>query len=263
MPFISERLIIVGVVHGQKSCMEQVKNTILQVTPEVVAIELPVMPIPENLNNVENEIQRISDQYHNFFNGLKLLGFSESVARNLEILATGFSLQGAEFLAAIKAAKDVGAIIEFIDMTRDRIFWEVLIEILNHLSRHPRDTMDRQENHSGIMSWFEIPPLHIPTLKEISNTIKYTIHEWKNTLDILISIYKEEDYNKLSEIVSPLVKQMGFNPVLNEILVEQRNRYMANKLTKLLKDHEGKIVLVTGFGHIEGIKRLIDKEFNS
>lgn len=48
-------------------------------------------------------------------------------------------------------------------------------------------------------------------------------------------------------------------PILHEILIEGRNRYMVNKLRQLRSNHEGKILAVVGAGHVKGMYDLLSQ----
>jgi pheromone shutdown protein TraB len=48
-------------------------------------------------------------------------------------------------------------------------------------------------------------------------------------------------------------------PYLANVLIEQRDQYVAEALQFLLGDVEGKIVVVLGAGHIQGVKTALDQ----
>jgi len=50
-------------------------------------------------------------------------------------------------------------------------------------------------------------------------------------------------------------------PDLYNILIDDRNKYMVKRLLKLKEKHDGYILAVVGAGHVEGMAKLLDKEF--
>lgn len=51
-------------------------------------------------------------------------------------------------------------------------------------------------------------------------------------------------------------------PLFYNILIEDRNRYMVNKLLKIKENHQGKILVVVGAGHISGMVEILKKELS-
>lgn len=61
----------------------------------------------------------------------------------------------------------------------------------------------------------------------------------------------------VSKMVDILKKE---SPLLYDILIEGRNRYMVKRLLKLRELHEGYILAIVGAGHVRGMVDLLDKE---
>ena len=243
-------------VHGQKSCIDEARDTISAIKPEIVAIELPPHFPGKKIKNIDKEIEKISSNYHKFFDVLQELGLSESYSDQLEDLAIGLSLQGYEFLYAIETANKVGARVEFIDMSRDKIFWEFIKQTYENII-HTQQVKSQNGTEFMIFPGLSVSIPKIPPLTTITKTVFQMFGDWKNTFNSLIKIYGEKDYRKLIENVMPLINSMEGNPVLTDILIENRNRYMVDNILSLLEDSAGEIVIVTGFGHVEGIKSLL------
>ncbi|MEX2680030.1 MAG: TraB domain-containing protein [Candidatus Sigynarchaeota archaeon] len=244
---------MLGVVHGQQSCIEEVRRVIEAERPLIVAIELPPNLPGTTVENLDDVMDRISSNYRNFFNLLKSLGLPSKYADKLEDLSIGLAMQGFEFLAAIEAAKKVNARVEFIDMRRERIFREFMAETMANLFQKPVE----------IFPGFTLPVMTLPGFSAITKVIASTLSEWQETFNTLTSIYGQKEYKALLKVIQPYLKKMDENPVFKDILVDQRNRYMAEKLVAMLKASSGKIVLVTGFGHVEGIKKIIAENLES
>nr|MDO8112125.1 TraB/GumN family protein [Candidatus Sigynarchaeota archaeon] len=253
MLVIIERLVIVGVVHGQQSCIDEVRRAIEEQRPEVVAIELPPNFPGSTVGEIDDAMQRISSNYRTFFNTVKSIGLPGKYADKLEDLALGLALQGFEFLAAIESAKNIGARVEFIDMKRDKIFREFMAETMANLFEKPVE----------LFPGFSLPPVRLPGFSTISQIIASTLGEWRDMFNMLSTIYAQKDYKVLLRMIEPYLKKMDENPVLRDVLVEHRNRFMAEKLLDLLKSSTGKVLLVTGFGHVDGIKQILNEQLGN
>lgn len=223
-----DRVVIVGVVHGQQSCIDEVRRVISERRPDVVAIELPPATSDAKPEDLEETKARIELSHGTFFRVLEGIGFSG--AADLRPLALGLAMQGFEFLAGIEAAHQVGARIEFIDMARDRLFWDLLKDL-------------------------PAPGMRMPSFKAIATGIGRFLEEWKQLLDALVQIYAEHDYKALASKIGPLLETLDKNTLFKDVLVDQRNRYMASKIAALIAGTPGTIVVLTGFGHVEGLTR--------
>ena len=68
------------------------------------------------------------------------------------------------------------------------------------------------------------------------------------------------DMLKEDGAVDDLIKQFKTEfPKLAEVLIEQRDQYVAKALQFILNDVEGKIVVVLGAGHIQGVKSALNQ----
>jgi pheromone shutdown protein TraB len=248
---ILERLIILGVVHGQQSCIDEAKRVIESEVPEVVAIELPPNFPGSTMGKIDDAIERVSNNYHSFFQVLTSIGLPEKYAGMFEDLAIGLSLEGYEFLAAVETAKNVGARVEFIDMKRDKIFREFMAETMENFFSKPMELFPGLSLPKGI----------VPGLSMISNIVTSVLGEWRDTFNMLTSIYSQKDYKRLIRDIQPFLKKMDENPILRDVLVDHRNRFMAEKLVDLLNTSTGKVVLVTGFGHVDGIQQILRERY--
>jgi len=248
MPIL-ERLIILGVVHGQQSCIDETRSVIEAEQPEVVAIELPPNFPGSTVGNIEDAMERVSSNYHVFFQALKSLGLPEKYAGKLEDLSIGLSLEGFEFLAAIEMAQKIGARVEFIDMKRDKIFREFMAETMANFFEKPLD----------LFPGLSIPKGLVDGISTISKIVTSALGEWRDTFNILTSIYSQKNYKRLIQDIQPFLKKMDENPIFRDVLVDHRNRFMAEKLIDLLNSSTGKVILVTGFGHVEGITQILSE----
>ncbi|MBD3188072.1 hypothetical protein GF325_14645 [Candidatus Bathyarchaeota archaeon] len=252
-PLILGRIIIIGVVHGQKSCIEETRRVIESEKPEIVAIELPPTFNQLQVNGLQARVDLLSSRIHSFFQALESLGLPSESSENLEAIAVGLALQGTEFLAAIEAAQTVNAKVEFIDMARDKLFLEFAKKIMNDIFSSRGNKGDKIEILPGLF----IPKIKLFSLDEVSNFFNYALDDWRETWNELVRVYTEDSYEHLIKDISRLVKKMNESAIFKEILVEHRNIFMVERLEELLGKTTGKIVLVTGFGHVEGIISLL------
>nr|MDO8119161.1 hypothetical protein [Candidatus Sigynarchaeota archaeon] len=204
---ISDRLVFIGVVHGQRACIEEARRAIERERPDIVAIELPPQGISDKLNNINgtlnDEINKITARYSQFFNILKQVGMPLGPARRLEEVVLGLAMQGFEFQSAIEAAKKIGARIEFIDMSRDKIFWEFIKGTIDNLLR-----LKARGNNMLI-------PSSVPKMfKGITDFFAGIAGDWENAFQDLIKIYSQPNYKDLVKDVGPLLNDVERNPVL-------------------------------------------------
>ena len=116
------------------------------------------------------------------------------------------------------------------------------------------------------------------TLKKFSKQITWR-EKFRFVGDIIRAlIFRERELKKLgvnintfdlkkvpsNDLIKKLMKQMKLRyPNVYDVLVEQRNQVMANRLLKLMKQNEDKFILaVVGAGHEEGMIRIIKKKYN-
>ncbi|MHA1680647.1 MAG: TraB/GumN family protein [Promethearchaeota archaeon] len=252
-------------MHGQIACIDEARRVIEELRPEVVAIELPPTFKDTGMKDLDERIRVISESYHEFFTALEALGLPKHHSGGIEKIALGLSLQGVEFLAAIEAARKVKARVEFIDVARDKIFWEFARKILENLFPPPLmgGGSGGGGSHGGdkveIFPGVSISRMELFSLDEVSNFIKFAVDDWRELWNQMVRIYSADNYETLLDDILPLMRKMQESPAFKEVVVEYRNRFMARKLVKLLSETTGKIVLITGFGHVDGIKELISK----
>ncbi len=66
-----------------------------------------------------------------------------------------------------------------------------------------------------------------------------------------------------SKTISKMIKLIKIElPLLYNILIEDRNKFMVKKLLELKKNTEGNILAVVGAGHLDGMEKIIKKTLN-
>ena len=105
------------------------------------------------------------------------------------------------------------------------------------------------------------------TLRRFSKSLTWK-EKWNFFVDILKSIFSRKkaidfDLTKVpsKKIIKKLIDYVKKRyPNVYKTLVEDRNKYMVNKLVKLMRDHpEEEIIAVVGAGHKKGMEELLLK----
>lgn len=144
-------------------------------------------------------------------------------AKIQQIIAAKFKVEvGNEMLAAIKVANEMNIPILFIDMNA------------RHVIQKLWKKMGLKKKISILLSSFTAFFMSKERVeKEIKNF--------------------EKEPEKFNE------KMREIYPEISEILIDERNRYMAKELIRSLGKYE-KIVAIVGEGHISGLKEILEKE---
>ncbi len=213
-----KRLIIVGTAHVSKKSIEDVEKIIEAEKPDAVAVELCPRRFKALVEGSRDEVS-VTDviKRGNVF----LLLFQFILAYFQRKIGEEYGVKpGAEMLAAIEKAKEVGADIVLIDrdigITFTR-FWQKL-------------------------SFFE--------------KIKLVIHLIKSTFsgdEIEIDEILEED------VLDLLMKEFrDISPNAARVLIDERDLYMAANLLNAMARYN-RVVAVVGAGHRKGIERALQK----
>lgn len=213
-----DSLTIIGTAHVSEKSVEEVRNTILECEPDIVAVELDTARYQNLLNekngiNEEKEIKIREILKGNNFTMFLVSGFLSYFQKKIGD-EVGVK-PGSEMLAAAEAAEEAGARVALID--RD-------IQI----------TLKRALNH---MSFWE---------------------KAKFVYSIIASFFsKDEAIDDIESIKQgdALEEVMGYfqemSPRAYEVLVAERDAFMAQRLLDL----EGNVVAVVGAGHKKGIQK--------
>jgi pheromone shutdown-related protein TraB len=207
------KIILVGTGHVFQESVDLARETILEVRPDYVALELD----PERLIALESEIREKPSIRDLFRMGIRIaiLGSILSYFQDKVGEETGV-LPGAEMLEAVKTAREVGSQVELIDQS---------VGI----------TMNRLA--SGI-SFFDI--------------VKIVFYM------LLPSKVELRDLDE--EVVDDLTEELyNLSPSTYRVLIEERDRVMAQNILGL----SGTIVVVTGAGHVKGIKNQLMEKYKN
>ncbi len=208
---------IIGTAHISKESVEEVKEKIQEIKPEVVAVELDDARLKGLMNQREIPVVELIKDKNAFlvmFN--VLLSFiqrrmGEEVGVN----------PGAEMLAALETARKLEIPYALIDRDIRITFGRLLAK----------------------MGFFE----KLRLIKEILLSFMIGGEELKEEVE---EVKKEEN---LASILEELEK---LSPAVHRVVVKERDAYMAHKILELEKLY-GNVVAVVGAGHKKGIEYFI------
>lgn len=222
-----ESLEIIGTAHVSKKSVEEVKQTILEKKPEVVAVELCV----NRFNNLMNEKygdnkEKESIPIREMIKGDKLTlllvsGFLSYIQRKIGD-EVGVK-PGTEMLAAIEAAEEVGARVALID----RDITITLKRALNQMS-----FLEKLKFLYGLIGSFFSKEDELESIDSITEG---------DTLEEVMGYFQE------------------ISPRAYDVLVTERDAYMAKMILEIPEDH---IIAVVGAGHKQGISKFLENPMN-
>ena len=213
-----DNLTIIGTAHVSEKSVEEVRNTILECEPDIVAVELDAARY-QNLLNEKNGVQQDKEiKIREILKGNNFTMFLVSGFLSYFQKKIGDEVgvkPGSEMLAAAEAAEEAGAKVALIDR-------DIQITLKRALNR---------------MSFWE---------------------KAKFIYSIIASFFsKDEAIEDIEDIKQgdALEEVMGYfqemSPRAYEVLVAERDAFMAQRLLDL----EGNVVAVVGAGHKKGIQK--------
>lgn len=214
---------IIGTAHVSSESIEEVKETILETRPDVVAVELDLNRYHNLKNELEGKesekelnIREIikSDQLTMFLVSSFLSYMQKKIGDDVGVKP------GAEMMAAIEAAEEVGANIALID----RDIQITLKRALNQMS-----LWEKMKFAYGLIASFFTSDEEIEDIEKIKEG---------DTLAEVMEYFKD------------------MSPQAYHVLVDERDAYMAQMLLDI---PEGHVVAVVGAGHQSGIKEYMDQ----
>jgi pheromone shutdown-related protein TraB len=211
-----KHIIIVGTAHVSRESEQQVKDIIQQEQPDTVCIELcpsRYQSIRQKERWQQTDIVKVIKEKKSFLLLSNLL-----LASFQKRIAKKFDINpGAEMIKAIEIAEEVGAEIHLAD-------------------RDIRTTLSRTWRAMGMWSKIKLMFQLVLSLGEVEDI-------------------SEEDIEKMKQedVLESLLAEVGRSlPVLKDILIDERDQYLAEKI----KNAPGvKIVAVVGAGHVPGIRK--------
>ena len=218
-----ELLTIIGTAHVSEESVNEVKDAIYEQQPDVVAIELDrgrYTRLKNEMAGIEVDdtisvTQIIKENKVGLFFTTTLLGYFQS-----KVGADVDVKPGSEMIGAIEASEDLGIPIALID-------------------REIGTTLQRALNKMGFVEKAKFLYGLIASVFGFGDEEDVDIEELKNpdNLDELMEMFKDEA------------------PSVHEVLVHERDAYLAAKIMRLPQDH---VIAVVGAGHKPGIEKYLD-----
>lgn len=219
-----ECLTIIGTAHVSEESVNEVKDAIYEQHPEVVAIELDrgrYIKLKKQMMGIEEDeeisVTRIikENKVGLFFTSTLLGYFQSKIGADLDVAP------GSEMIGAIEASEDLGIPIALID-------------------REINITLQRALNKMGFIEKMKFAYGLLASVIGIGDDDEdIDVEDLKNpdNLDELMEMFKDEA------------------PSVHEVLVHERDAYLAGKIMNLPQDH---VIAVVGAGHKPGIERYLD-----
>ncbi len=216
-----KEIFLIGTAHVSKESVSLVRKTIEEEIPDIVAIEL----CEQRYHAIVNQKKWDETEIGNVIRSGKIYLFL------MQLLLTNFQRKigdelgikpGSEMLQALEIAKEKNIPVALVD-------------------RDIKTTLKRAFNRMSLMEKFKI------LYGLISGAF-----EKEEINDELIEKLKEKDV--ITEMMEDLGREI---PSIKEVLVDERDHYIADKIAGL---KEKKVVAVVGAGHVDGIKNLLESE---
>ena len=218
-----ECLTIIGTAHVSANSVEEVKDAIYEQQPEVVAIELDrgrYIRLKEEMAGIERDdtisvTNIIKENKVGLFLTTTLLSYFQS-----KVGADVDVKPGSEMLGAIEACEDLKIPVALID-------------------RDIGTTLQRALNKMGFVEKAKFMYGLIASVLGFGDEEDVDIEDLKNpeNIDELMEMFKDEA------------------PSVYEVLVHERDAYLAGRLLQLPQDH---VIAVVGAGHQPGIEKYLD-----
>ncbi|MBN2014685.1 MAG: TraB/GumN family protein [Candidatus Altiarchaeota archaeon] len=212
-------IFLIGTAHVSKESVDLVKKVIEEEDPDVVAVELD----EQRYESLMNKKKWDETEIH------KVIKEKKTHLFLLQLLLTNFQRKigdelgikpGSEMLKAAETAREKNIRIALVD-------------------RDIRITLKRAFNRMGLKEKFSI-----------FYSLFSGVFEREEITEDLLDRLKDKDV--MTEMMQELAKEI---PSIKEVLLDERDKYIAQKIREL----EGrKIVAVVGAGHVGGIKEIIE-----
>ena len=213
-----ERIIFIPVIHTDRESVNNVREIVRRESPSVVAVELDHERYTQLMNPDKQEEPQTLELTGDMAQDLMLqLALLEKSLGSM----TGSDV-GEEMMTAIEEGRSVGAKVALID-------------------RPMRDT---------VKSMMRVP---LDELYKLFNMLPDASKEiQEGGVGDLFAMLREE--GAVDEIMDQFKNEF---PNLKEVLIDERDAYVARALHFILNDVDGMIVAVLGAGHIQGVKKAL------
>jgi pheromone shutdown-related protein TraB len=217
-----KEIILVGTAHISDKSVELVRETIEKEQPESVGIELDYQRFRQLESGRKWQETNVS---HIVKSGKTYLFLINLMLSNMQRkLGQEFGIKpGAEMLEAFKIAKEKGLTVELLD-------------------RDVQVTLKRALAFTGLKE----------KIKILMHVVSGFFSEQEKLTKEKIESLKEKDV--MTELMNELANTA---PTIKKVLVDERDLYIANRI---LESKSKKIVAVVGAGHLDGIKKSLNKK---
>lgn len=220
---LGDRLTLVGVAHVLPKSRAKAKATIERELPEVVAVELCPARYVALMDKVERAGARDAMRAREL--GPFILNKFFHLIQAKFAHQTGMPA-GEEMLTAIESAQKVGARVELIDQDINL-------------------TLRRLVERMGVREKMRL------FLELLLGLLPFGAR---------VELERLTEDEILAHLLSSLKRAM---PSAYEVLIEERNSYMAAKIAILLASTKGKIVCVVGAGHVLGLRQRLEGKWQA
>lgn len=215
----SERIVFVSVIHTDIESVEEARRVVREIRPEVVAVELDHERYHQLMNPPTETETSATGTGDMAHDLMQQLAILEKSLGDI----TGSDV-GDEMLAAIEEGRAIGAKIALVDrpmIATVQAMMKVSIDEIYKLTSMLPDATKDIENGAAVD---------------------------------LLAMLKEDG------AVEDLMEQFRTEfPGLANVLIEQRDQYVAKALHFILNDTKGLIVAVLGAGHIQGVRAALEE----
>jgi len=216
-----KEIFLIGAAHVSMESVNLVREVIEEENPDIVAVELD----KQRYDSLLNERKWDETEIHNVIRTGRIYLFL------LQLLLTNFQRRIGDELGV----KPGSEMLKAIELARERSIEIALVD------RDIRITLKRAFKKMSLREKFKL------FLGFLSGIL-----EEEEINDEILERLKDKDI--VTEMVEELSREM---PSIKGVLIDERDRYIANKIINL----EGeKIVAVVGAGHVDGIKKFIESK---
>jgi len=214
------KITLVGTAHVSKESIEEVKNTIREITPDCVAIELDDKRA-ESIQNKDKfkelDIVQVLKKKQGFLllANLVLASFQRKMGKNVGVQP------GDEMLAAMEVAKEMNIPSAMVD-------------------RPIQTTLRRAWGKNSFWGKMNLFALLLGTAFSKEEVSEDEIENLKNS-------------SEMDSMMGELAEEM---PVIKEVLIDERDKYLASKIWEATGNN---IVAVLGAGHLPGVCAHLEK----
>lgn len=218
------KVIFIGTSHIAKESVEEIRKTIYKEKPKIIVLEIDekrYLALSKK-GNQNFGIKKIGKR--GFFFALIISYLQKKLGEKIGILP------GSEMLEAINCGKKIGSKIFFIDQDIEKTLRKISEEV----------------------SWWEKFKFILDLLKMFFLFFIFLFKKPKKTFD-LSKVPKKT-------LIRKLIKKFKKSyPSLYRILVEERNKFMVERIKELIKKYpDEKILVIVGAGHQEEMAKEIN-----